>query len=354
MVAPAAAPLKPGLRDRPLDARDVADARVPDLGPWLADPPTIVPFSWLGRALRKLRLKHWQFVSVTSPSLFMGIGAVSLHFVSAAFAYVYLKEEKRYEEFSAVAPLALGTTYGGRPDSGETSFSTPFMNVRFASDCVRHVREISVDARKSSLRLRASLVVSELPSWSSEALNLVSDLGGGRPSFTFKAVGAPASGGVFLGKEHFPVRAGEALACVDWTTAYSTRVTTWNWASAAGFDARGRIIGFNLARGINEAANGVTENAVWIEGRRMPIATCRFSFDHGNPMSSWTIRSDDGRISLRFLPVGLRREQVNLLVVNSNLLQTFGLFRGHAVDNDGVRHGFDNIFGVTEDHYSRW
>lgn len=56
-----------------------------------------------------------------------------------------------------------------------------------------------------------------------------------------------------------------------------------------------------------------------------------------------------------FTPLQERMERLNLLVIRGELKQFYGRFQGRVVDADGdAAFAIDDLFGVVEDHASRW
>ena len=94
-------------------------------------------------------------------------------------------------------------------------------------------------------------------------------------------------------------------------------------------------------------------NALWIDGKLHKVGAARIQFDDGNPLSPWTVSTDDGCIDLTLTPEGIRAEDKNLLVAVSRYVQPVGVFRG-TVRPPGGSAMQVTICGVTEDHRARW
>ena len=107
-------------------------------------------------------------------------------------------------------------------------------------------------------------------------------------------------------------------AAVDWSCGFMRRETAWNWASLAGVLADGRAVGLNLAAGVNET--GMTENALWLEGRCIKLGQARF----------------------------------NAWLIASNFRQYIGTFSGTVRDEAGNSIPVDGLRGLMEDHFARW
>jgi hypothetical protein len=167
---------------------------------------------------------------------------------------------------------------------------------------------------------------------------------------TQKSSCIPADGEVRVGPRTFKLR--EAWAALDYSHGLLARETRWRWASACGLLPCGRVLGLNLVEGHNDGP--VTENALWLDGRLIPVGRTRFGFDSGDPCAPWTLLSEDGRVDLRFEPEGLRREDIDLKLIASRYVQPVGTFHGTVRGLDGQSVSVEGLAGVTEDHRARW
>ena len=71
---------------------------------------------------KRFGFNQFQFVSLLSDELIIGIAIVDLKLVSNAFVYLYQPATKRFEEFSFLQPLARHTHIDPRPNSGVAEF----------------------------------------------------------------------------------------------------------------------------------------------------------------------------------------------------------------------------------------
>ena len=86
-------------------------------------------------------------------------------------------------------------------------------------------------------------------------------------------------------------------------------MTKWRWASCAGHDEQGRIVGLNIADHQFENPEVYNENAIWNAGSLLRLGAATLEFDEQAPLLPWAIRDDAGRVDLRFEPEG--RKVVN-------------------------------------------
>jgi hypothetical protein len=137
-----------------------------------------------------------------------------------------------------------------------------------------------------------------------------------------------------------------AWASQDHSNGLLPRDTRWLWASA-----HGERVGFNLQAGYF----GDSENALWLDGRLIPLGAAQFQFDPADTQAPWQVRTDDGLLDLHFQPEGERREDRNLLVAATRYVQPVGTFSGTVrAAADAPARRVEGLLGVAEQHASRW
>lgn len=291
---------------------------------------------------RKIRFNQFQFVSAMAPGWVFGLAVVDLKLVSTAFFYLYDFQTGQMLEQSLTQPLSRGTTIEPWPENGTTEFRKGKTEVRITSDGdSRHVSVSGPDDLWIDLNIEADI----------HPLRLVCPAGYSGWVFTRKSAGLPISGDIrWQGQNR---RCGPlSRAAVDWSCGFMRRETAWNWASLSGMLADGRAVGLNLAAGVNEA--GMTENALWLDGRCIKLGQARFVFDRYDESAPWRVSTEDGRVDLKFTPSGVRRERLNALLIASNFRQYIGTFSGEVRDETGNSVPVNGLRGLMEDHFARW
>jgi predicted secreted hydrolase len=135
---------------------------------------------------------------------------------------------------------------------------------------------------------------------------------------------------------------------LDFSKGYPPRNTFWNWASFVGRTEDGRSFGLNLTADFNNAL----ENAMWVNGRLVPLATALFRYQPTAVLDEWRLTTADGVIDLRFIPDGLREENITLGAFESRFQQPFGRFEGTVKLQGQTVHVTGS--GVTEQHWATW
>lgn len=140
----------------------------------------------------------------------------------------------------------------------------------------------------------------------------------------------------------------------DYTRGLLPRRTSWRWAYGTGRLADGTVLGLNLTEGFSGVGERSREAVVWVDGRPFPVdPRLRFSFDRTDVLQPWRIRTLDGSVRLRFEPVALHREHLDVRLLSSSFVQPCGLFHGE-VRVDGRTYLVAGLPGVVEDQDVLW
>ena len=299
-----------------------------------------------GRLAKRLAFNQFQFISLISPQLIVGIAIVDLKLVSNAFVYLYEPGTDTFEEFSFLQPLARHTHFSNRANDGLCEFSKGANHISVHATHLPGVRRVSVRLKKG---LQIDATIDESTAY--HPLALCTRAGYQGWVFTQKSAAQVCNGSIQWHDRQYDLKQIGALAAVDWSGGFMRRETFWNWGSLSCTLRDGRRLGFNLAAGVNET--GFTENALWLDGRLIKVDMVDFRFDRYQPEHSWALRSADGVIDLYFEPKGRRQEKINALLIASNFKQYFGLYHGEIrLAGETIR--LEGEWGLAEDHFARW
>lgn len=307
--------------------------------------PNIAPSTWLGR----YRLKEWHYTSVTTERFFLAFGLVQLGYLANAFGYLVDRRAKgRCWEYEAMSPLGLGLRFAPSSVHGTTTLRLGRARIEIGWD---RGWDIALALPLDGERLEAELHVEP-----GEGLALLHELPSGRPAYTHKAAALPASGEIRWQQEVHRVDRG--LASIDWTRALALRQTRWKWASLSGRLDDGRRVGLNLSADVyDDEAGDSRENALWLDGRLVPLGGVDFDLPRSPARQPWSLHSRRGcpdEVELLFTPSGARQQRVDLKLLKSVFIQPFGSFRGRIRPAGGDPIFLDDAFGVVEDHLSVW
>ena len=295
---------------------------------------------------KRFGANQFQFISLLSPELIVGVAIVDLKLVSNAFVYLYDQRTRRFDEFSFLQPLARHARIEPRPGDGQAVFAKGANRISVDAGTEPGVRHLRVELAGGT---RIDARIDEAPS--QQPLSVCTRAGYTGWVFTRKTAARSCTGSVSWQGRQFDLQQIGALAAVDWTAGFMRRETFWNWGSLSCRLPDGRRLGFNLAAGVNET--GFTENGVWLDDQLIKVDMVDFQFDRAEPLEPWRLRSTDGQVDLQFEPAGTRQEKLNALLLASNFKQHFGLFSGELrIAGETLR--LNDAWGLVEDHYARW
>ncbi len=303
--------------------------------------------------LKWTRLKEWQHFGIVTPAKYFGMVVFNAKFMSVSFVYCYDREKKVFLEHSRqgtgrtakVAPQL----YNGYCEFKQKGYSLTFEN-RLESGF--HRLSFDIKEKKGLPAMRADIRLAEDLD-TMEPLVQVSPVKPWRPLYTHKAA-LPAEGFVEVGGERLELDPARDIALMDEQKTFYPYFSFWEWSTAAGRDAAGRIVAFNLCRNMIADDETANENCLWVDGKISLLSAARFDFDQSDVMKKWKMRTTDSRVSLEFEPAGERAEKINLGLIKSDFHQPFGLYNGSITDDAGAVHPIENMFGLAEHHLTRY
>lgn len=299
-----------------------------------------------GPLARRLAFNQFQFISFASEHLIVGLAIVDLKLISNAFVYLYDPVTGAFEEFSFLQPLARKTSIEPAPNHGVGTFQKGKSSLHIHATRNPGTRRVKVNLAG---RVQIDATIDESTAYN--PLAVCSRAGYDGWVFTQKSAAQLCEGRIQWDKRSFDLSDINALAAVDWTAGFMRRETFWNWGSLSCNLPDGRRLGLNLAAGVNET--GVSENALWLDGRLIKVDMVDFQFDRYQAEKPWKMRSADGIINLSFTPRGQRKEKLNVLIMQSNFTQHFGQFYGEIhLPNETIH--LNDAWGFSEDHFAKW
>lgn len=269
-----------------------------------------------------LRHKTWQYLAITSEEAFISAAIAHLGYAGLVFATAYDRRTGEEMAFERLTPFALGLQVAPSPTEGVSGYTGVQGTMRF-ENAPRHIQlelpglEVEVEGERI------------------EPWNASWPIGRSGWNDTIKEMGFACKGTLRLGSQTLSL---DGHGMMDWTSGTPARQTEWKWAAGVG-RAGDRLIAWNLRTGFDDAEQ--VENALWIDGK--PRSPGLAQIEPGSP---WRIRAEG--LELQFEPHGMRREDMNLLVVTSRYQQPWGRFYGEFEGQplEG--------YGVVEDHWAVW
>ncbi len=306
----------------------------------------VAPFPLsLFAATSRLAIKRWQYMGFASSEVVGGMAVIDIGYAHSAFVYVYNRVTRTLHEYSYIDVLRTKATLSQSSLTGASEYVA-------GKKIIRMDNRLSGAPRRLSVHIPGALRL-EIETDESGVTPLCAVTRNGLHGYNYchKAAGFPISGFVEVGTERFELGGDDAHGSLDWTAGCLGRNTFWNWASAGGRLKDGRRLGINLVSGVND--RGFTENVYWVDGTPIKVDVVDFDYDSDAMLSTpWRIRSNDGRVDLRFQADGERAEDIDLWLVASRFHQPFGRLEGR-LEVDG-RMQEVSLYGMVEEHQARW
>jgi hypothetical protein len=223
-----------------------------------------------------------------------------------------------------------------------------------------HAKDLAIDllpgARGLHLRVASSRLSADVSIERPEghqSLGVVVPWSDNRFQYTVKENTLPARGLVTVGQivHRFD---DDSWATLDHGRGRWPYRITWNWGSGSGIVA-GRTIGIQVG-GKWTDGTGSTENALCLDGRIHYIGEeLAWDYDRSDWMGEWRIRTPSSdRVDLRFTPLHVRADRINLGVLFNDTHQAFGTWSGVMMADDGEAVRVDGVNGWAEEVVNRW
>jgi len=162
----------------------------------------------------------------------------------------------------------------------------------------------------------------------------------------------PMQGSLVLGGEKIEFLRKESYAIIDDHKGFYPYALKYDWVTAAGYDEKGRLAGFNLTDNQSVDPEKYNENCLWVDGRLELLPPVKFDRPQGVE-GDWLIRDRYGMVDLSFRTVSMGRIDMNMLVLKVNYFGPFGCVSGTIRNSQGDSLDFDRYFGMGEQKYVR-
>ncbi len=298
---------------------------------------------------QKLRLKSWQYMTASTDELFIAFVVGTAGFASNGFVYAAeLAGGKVHKKF-AITPFQVGTRVATSSATGAHMFRARGLGVTIENLDGGRRFAAHVDARtEGGGALTADLAFSSEPS--DEHLSLCVPLPGGRWNYTHKFAAFSVTGKVVLDGRTVDFIPDRSYGTLDFTKMYALRHAVWKWIALCGRTKHGEVIGLNLVDPTPDAP--VSENAVWIGGKREPISHVELASQSDEGPSPWRIRADTVDISMK--AVAHVSQRLDLPLVKHRLRHVIGAFSGRLRTANGRVHDLEHVIGIAEDYDTWW
>ncbi|MBA3458548.1 MAG: DUF2804 domain-containing protein [Deltaproteobacteria bacterium] len=336
-----------GAWDHPLLDPNLEDAKIVHSLDVLADVPG------MGRAesayRQKLRLKSWQYMTASTDTLFLAFVVGTAGFASNGFVYAAELDGGKVHKKFAITPLQMGTRVSPSSATGSHTFRTRGLGIAIENLDGGRRFAAHVDAKtEGGGQLTADLAFDSQPA--DEHLSLCVPLPGGRWNYTHKFAAFSVKGSVVVDGKTFDFKPDRSFGTMDFTKMYALRHAVWKWVALCGRTKHGNVVGLNLVDPTPDAP--VSENAVWIDGKREPIAGVELSSQTDEGPSPWRVRAETIDISMK--AVAHVSQRLDLPLVRHRLRHVIGAFSGRVRTANGRVHDLEHVIGIAEDYDTWW
>ncbi|MFA5065858.1 MAG: DUF2804 domain-containing protein [Dehalococcoidia bacterium] len=319
-----------------------------NVNPLEADSPLGI---WLPECLLNFRLKEWQAFQLGNERWFMLAVLYNAKVTALAQFIVYDKVRKKRYLFEKLLPSWKIKVPASIWDSSQ-SYRDKDCSIEIVSALAKgrfyiniHIRDQKglpdIEGHFEAIHdegLVAPIVVS-IP------------LGKNRGVYSHKCL-MPMQGSLILGGEKTEFLREGSFAIIDDHKGFYPYSLKYDWVTSAGYDEKGRLIGFNLTDNQTIDAERYNENCLWINGRMILLPPVKFERPQG-PEGEWFIRDKFGIVDLSFKPTIMGKIEMDLIVLKVRYYGPFGYFSGTIRDGSGATLDFANYFGMGEQKYVR-
>ncbi|NSW51057.1 MAG: DUF2804 domain-containing protein [Anaerolineae bacterium] len=300
--------------------------------------------------LQPLRIKRWDYYGIFMPTHYYSFTISSVGYIGMIFAYVLDFDTLAFAEKTIITPFGSGVQLPRNSTKGESVFENKQLKMRF---------EVKPDSRhllcdwpgfgEGGLQADLSLALPR----DHESMNIIIPIGLKRFYDNRKVNNMRASGTIHYQGQEYHLDPRTCLGSLDWGRGVWALKSHWVWASSSGFTAKGQRLGLNLGYGFGDNSKA-TENAFILEGKVHKLGRVDFRFNSKNYMEPWHMKSEDGRLNLRFEPFYDRTAKTDIKLLKSEVHQMFGRYHGFVMTESGETIDVYNLVGFAEEHFAKW
>ena len=322
------------------------------LGRWTGPPARTnlidAPYRHLPRRLRDLRLKEWQAVQVTSPTLFVNVALVNTKLVALvqvkafdrAAGVKHLHERKLPPWAFRPSQTMLDSTVAFRDRASAVTFTNQLGRGQVAVDV-----DVAAHGHGPAMRGRIELATDQ---GAAQVVNLPFVHGS---IYSHKGL-YPVTGALQIGDTVHALDG--AVGTLDDHKAYYPYVMNYDWVTAMWRGDDGVARGFNLTRNQCVEPDRWNENCAWVGDQVWALPPVTFTrADVRGPAEAWQIRDAAGAVALAFTPTVPGDVAMNLGVIESRYRGPFGVCRGRLAPAGGPVIDVVDRFGMGEDFWLR-
>lgn len=302
------------------------------------------------KLIEKLRFHKFNFLLIITDSHIIGIGLVGLTYISNIFSFSYSIQNKDYFEIDKKIPLEINLKYPVNPDNYIISYKSNKDILIIEKN--KHNSQLKINiCFQNKIEIDGQFFYGNK---TNNPLRICAPNGINCWTFTEKcSCIEPTYLKINIKNRSINPDLKKTTLLYDWSCGYMKRLTNWHWAAFSAVDPNLKMtLGGNFASFINETY--ITENSYWIDHQIFNLNRVIFNFEDNNPEKTWTIKSDDNRILLKFNPIKIRIQKLNLGILKIYFRQYLGTFSGTLHADSKKEIHFENAWGATEIQRALW
>lgn len=198
-------------------------------------PLPALDYSWVSQSklFNFVNLKHWDFKSISTARYFIVTALADFNYIAHAFVYVIDRTNRQTPAYQYSARSLVSQAIKEQAASsltGCTHFEqSPSEYVRHCYDKRANRYEINASVPFAD-GVRVSLDFSiDYSADRDSAMVLLYPVEPARPAYTHKVAGLPSRGHISLSDASAQQDLQNGLSSMDWTLAYSERISRWKW-----------------------------------------------------------------------------------------------------------------------------
>ena len=303
----------------------------------------------------KLRLKEWDYYYVGNQHYAIALTIADNGYMGLlSISYLNFDTKEQITK-SDMLGFTMGKLNLPRTSkSGDVSAQTKHGYLLFKhEDGTRHLRGYFNEFRGQE-KLELDIVLDQEPD---ESITMLTPFFKEKHFYYNQKINCMRAQGTFrIGNDSFSFKGTESTGTLDWGRGVWTYENTWYWGSLSAF-INGVPFGFNIGYGFGDTSKA-TENVIFYNGKAHKFTHIDFGIPTSEGkddfLSKWTLKSEDQRLDMTFVPLFDRASDTNALLIRSNQHQVFGKYSGVAVLDDGTKIEFHDLLGFAEKVYNRW
>ena len=303
------------------------------------------------RWARAYRIKEWQSFTVQDDKYFLGAMLADLKLYCMAQVRLYNKETGDFFRFRKLLPGSIWRLPRSLANASAGSRSKRFfflVHNWLDADAIKLDLDIAAHKGQPALTVHLDYNMS-IGDVTPMAVSLC--FSETRSMYAFKAAAA-VWGDIVLGDKRINMdRARTTGIFCDCKGFFPYRMRSIS-CSAMGFTGDGRRLGFHLTKSQAKETNRNNENAMWIDGRLIPLPPVRITMPKG-VNAGWIIQDVEGMVDLVFTPKAYDYSSGASLFFSAEYNSPLGYYDGMLADSDGEQIQVHNMWGLGENLFLR-